>query len=77
MARPRWWTPEPASLGVEVKGFFPPEKMVARLGIKPEQVTKIIVTHMHFDHIGGVTDFAQAFPARQILRAEDGTRVLG
>ncbi len=49
--------------GPKFKGFFPPEQMVARIGIKPEQVTKIIVTHMHFDHIGGVTDFAQAFPA--------------
>ncbi len=48
--------------GPKFKGFFPPEQMVSRIGIKPEQVTKIIVTHMHFDHIGGVTDFAQAFP---------------
>ena len=49
--------------GPRFKGFFPPEKMVARIGIKPEQVTKIVVTHMHFDHIGGVSDFAQAFPS--------------
>jgi len=49
--------------GPKFKGFFPPEQMIGRIGIKPEQVTRIIVTHMHFDHIGGVTDFAQAFPA--------------
>ncbi len=49
--------------GPKFKGFSPPEKMVARIGIKPEQVTKIVVTHMHFDHIGGVSDFAQAFPS--------------
>ena len=49
--------------GPRFKGFFPPEQMIGRIGIKPEQVTRIIVTHMHFDHIGGVTDFAQAFPA--------------
>jgi len=49
--------------GPKFKGFFPPEQMVARIGIKPEQVTRIVVTHMHFDHIGGITDFAQAFPA--------------
>jgi len=49
--------------GPKFKNFFPPEQMLSRIGIKPEQVTKIVVTHMHFDHIGGVTDFAQAFPA--------------
>jgi glyoxylase-like metal-dependent hydrolase (beta-lactamase superfamily II) len=49
--------------GPKFKGFFPPEQMVGRIGIKPEQVTRIVVSHMHFDHIGGVTDFAQAFPA--------------
>jgi len=48
--------------GPRFKGFFPPEQMVARIGIKPEQVTRIVVTHMHFDHIGGITDFAQAYP---------------
>jgi len=48
--------------GPKFKGFFPPEQMVARIGIKPEQVTRIVVTHMHFDHIGGITDFAQAYP---------------
>ncbi len=49
--------------GPKFKGFIPPEQMVGRIGIKPEQVTRVVVTHMHFDHIGGVTDFAQAFPA--------------
>lgn len=48
--------------GPKFKAFFPPEQMIGRIGIKPEQVTRIVVTHMHFDHIGGVTDFAQAFP---------------
>ncbi len=49
--------------GPRFKGFFPPQDMVARLGIKPEQVTRIVVTHMHFDHIGGGAEFAQIFPA--------------
>jgi len=48
--------------GPRFKGFFPPEQLVTRLGIKPEQVTKIVVTHMHFDHIGGGAEFAQLFP---------------
>ena len=48
--------------GPKFKGFFPPEQLVARLGIKPEQVTKIVITHMHFDHVGGGAEFAEMFP---------------
>ena len=44
------------------KGFVPPEQMVARLGIKPEQVTKVVITHMHFDHVGGMENFPQLYP---------------
>jgi glyoxylase-like metal-dependent hydrolase (beta-lactamase superfamily II) len=47
-----------------VKTFVPPEQMVARLGVKPEQVTRVVVTHMHFDHIGGMENmaFAKSYP---------------
>jgi glyoxylase-like metal-dependent hydrolase (beta-lactamase superfamily II) len=44
------------------KGHLPPEQLVSRLGITPEQVTKIIITHMHFDHVGGMENFAQLYP---------------
>jgi glyoxylase-like metal-dependent hydrolase (beta-lactamase superfamily II) len=44
------------------RGFVPPEQLVARLGVKPEQVTKVIITHMHFDHVGGMENFAQLYP---------------
>jgi len=44
------------------KGFVPPEQMVARLGIKPEQVTKVVLTHLHFDHVGGMENFPQLYP---------------
>jgi glyoxylase-like metal-dependent hydrolase (beta-lactamase superfamily II) len=49
--------------GPKFKGFVPPEQLVARLGIKPEQVTRIVITHMHFDHVGGGAEFAQLYPA--------------
>jgi glyoxylase-like metal-dependent hydrolase (beta-lactamase superfamily II) len=46
----------------KLKGFVPPEQLVARLGVKREQVTKVIITHMHFDHVGGMENFAQLYP---------------
>jgi len=49
--------------GPKFKNFFPPEQLIARLGVKPAQVTRIVISHMHFDHIGGVTEFAELFPA--------------
>ena len=33
---------------------------VARLGYQPEEVRHVVLTHMHFDHCGGLPDFPQA-----------------
>lgn len=33
---------------------------VARLGYKPEDIRHIVLTHMHFDHCGGLPDFPWA-----------------
>jgi len=35
-------------------------RKVARLGYKPEDVHHIVLTHMHFDHCGGLGDFPAA-----------------
>ncbi len=35
-------------------------RQVAALGYQPEDVTDIVLTHMHFDHCGGLPDFPQA-----------------
>lgn len=35
-------------------------RQVVRLGYKPEDVRHIVLTHMHFDHCGGLPDFPRA-----------------
>jgi glyoxylase-like metal-dependent hydrolase (beta-lactamase superfamily II) len=35
-------------------------RQVARLGYTPSDVRHIVLTHMHFDHCGGLPDFPQA-----------------
>lgn len=37
-----------------------PDRAVGRLGIKPEAVTDVIVTHIHSDHLDGVDLFPKA-----------------
>lgn len=39
-----------------------PDKVLERLGIRPEEVTDVIITHMHWDHADG----ADLFPKAQI-----------
>ena len=34
---------------------YEPVKSLAKKGIKPEDITDVIITHLHFDHIGGAT----------------------
>jgi glyoxylase-like metal-dependent hydrolase (beta-lactamase superfamily II) len=49
---------------------------LARLGVKPDDVTDVILTHLHFDHAGGSTAFIDgklvpAFPrARHYVQRE-------
>jgi len=40
--------------------FIKPSEAVGKLGIKPEEVTDIIVSHTHWDHAGGVDLFPKA-----------------
>jgi glyoxylase-like metal-dependent hydrolase (beta-lactamase superfamily II) len=35
-------------------------RRIARLGYRPEDVQHIVLTHMHFDHCGGLPDFPNA-----------------
>jgi len=41
-------------------GFVQPSEAVRRAGIRPEDVTDIIVSHVHWDHVDGVDLFPNA-----------------
>jgi glyoxylase-like metal-dependent hydrolase (beta-lactamase superfamily II) len=40
--------------------FSTPADAVARAGVKPEEVTDIVISHMHWDHAGGMDLFPKA-----------------
>jgi glyoxylase-like metal-dependent hydrolase (beta-lactamase superfamily II) len=40
--------------------FVPPSDAIAKLGIKPEDVTDVIVSHVHWDHLDGIDLFPRA-----------------
>jgi glyoxylase-like metal-dependent hydrolase (beta-lactamase superfamily II) len=48
----RWATP------VTLRGTA--ASALAKLGVRPEEVQRVIVTHFHADHIGGLAEFATA-----------------
>lgn len=41
-------------------GFMPPSEAVARTGVKPEEITDVIISHVHWDHLDGVDLFPKA-----------------
>lgn len=62
--------------------YTPPPSLpdqLERLGVRPEQVTHVVITHAHWDHYAGTTrpeggDYAPTFPhARYYLGAADWT----
>ena len=50
-----------------VKDYIKPSEAVGKLGLKPTQITDVIVTHMHWDHAGGV----DLFPAAKVWIQKD------
>jgi glyoxylase-like metal-dependent hydrolase (beta-lactamase superfamily II) len=43
-----------------VKDFIKPSEALAPLGIKPDDVTDLLLSHMHWDHAGGIDLFPKA-----------------
>ena len=40
--------------------FVPPSEAVARAGVKPEDITDVIISHVHWDHLDGIDLFPKA-----------------
>ncbi len=49
---------------------------LAHLGIGPDDLATIVVTHIHLDHAGGVGTLAAMFPRAQVVVHERGARHL-
>jgi glyoxylase-like metal-dependent hydrolase (beta-lactamase superfamily II) len=43
-----------------VKDYLKPSDAIAPLGIRPDEVTDLLLTHMHWDHAGGIDLFPKA-----------------
>jgi glyoxylase-like metal-dependent hydrolase (beta-lactamase superfamily II) len=44
----------------KVNAFVKPSEAIAKLGLKPEDITDVIITHMHWDHADGMDLFPKA-----------------
>jgi glyoxylase-like metal-dependent hydrolase (beta-lactamase superfamily II) len=44
----------------QVKDFTKPSETLKRVGLKPEDITDVIITHMHWDHVDGMDLFPNA-----------------
>nr|WP_078762574.1 MBL fold metallo-hydrolase [Marinactinospora thermotolerans] len=49
---------------------------LTRLGVSPQDLATVVVTHIHLDHAGGTGDIARLFPNAEIVVHERGARHL-
>ena len=52
--------------------WISPVRMLSELGLAPGDITDIIFSHAHFDHMGSIGEF----PNARLIPAEAGTPVL-
>ncbi len=46
--------------GEEVKDFLSPEKLLANIGVDPGEIKRVILTHLHWDHVSAIDLFKNA-----------------
>ena len=69
--------PEPALVETGSQSSVPTLlAALAELGLGPDDLATVVVTHIHLDHAGGVGDVAQAFPNATVYVHEKGARHL-
>ena len=44
----------------DIPWWISPVRLLGELGVSPEQVTDIFISHAHFDHMGGIGEFPNA-----------------
>ena len=49
---------------------------LAELGVGPQDLATVVVTHIHLDHAGGVGDIARMYPAARVVVHNRGARHL-
>ncbi|MEE8143706.1 MAG: MBL fold metallo-hydrolase, partial [Planctomycetota bacterium] len=43
-----------------IRGYTPPVERLRQLSLQPEQITDVVLTHAHWDHMGGLAPYTQA-----------------
>ena len=46
----------------KVPGFVDPIEVVARIGATADSVSRVVITHMHWDHVGNIEGYWRAYP---------------
>lgn len=46
----------------KIADYVNPVEVLARIGANAASVSKVVVTHMHWDHVGNIESYLQAFP---------------
>jgi glyoxylase-like metal-dependent hydrolase (beta-lactamase superfamily II) len=52
----KWGSSGPKNFDLRVR---PWSEILAPTGLRPQDVDHVIATHLHFDHVGGLTEFAE------------------
>ena len=62
--------------GFELIGFKTPTELLAEEGLTPDDVTDVIITHCHNDHMDALHHFPKATLYIQQLEAQDGAHYI-